>query len=87
MTTNVFDELHGVIAADTRWSTMLPSKWMVFLDEEKYPKLVIREDGTDKFGFLFAGEGLAIQTWKNWIKNPVSSIRPPSTHMAICVID
>jgi hypothetical protein len=87
VTTNVFDGISGVVAADTRWSTLTSSNWMIYIDEPNYPKLVIKEIGGDKYGFLFAGDGVAIQNWKNWLSSNQTTARPSALSMAICIVD
>lgn len=87
MTTNVFDGINGVVAADTRWSTLSPSKWMVYIDEADYPKLVLKDVDDDSYGFLFAGSGATIQSWKEWLNTDLNIPRPSAHSMAVCIID
>lgn len=84
MTTNVFDGVGGVVAADVRWSTLATdTKWMIYLDEPNYSKLVLKNN----LAFLFAGDGLAIQAWKDWLKIAPIAARPSANNMAISIID
>lgn len=89
MTTNVFDGVGGVIAADTRWSQQF-GNYLIYLDEPLYPKI----DFVDElYAFVFAGFGPAIQAWKDWIKVADQagdfdfSTQPSTDGISICIVD
>lgn len=62
MTTNVLDREAGLFATDSRWSQQ-SGRWLVFVDDTAFHKIEVSGDTA----FMFAGRGVAIQKWKDWI--------------------
>lgn len=84
MTTNVFDELNGVMATDSRWSIQHGS-YIIYLDDTGYEKILI----WNGYAIMFAGNGGRIQQWKDWImSNPKdASEQPPVEGICVCIVD
>ena len=66
MTTNITDIDAKQMASDSRWTISWPAelpKYVVRLDDSGCDKIVIYQG----LVFIFAGDGLLIQIWKDWL--------------------
>lgn len=67
MTTNVIDLLSGQIACDSRWSfESRQDNFVIYVDDTGFEKILSVGD----FAYTFAGNGLLIQKWKDWLRCP-----------------
>jgi hypothetical protein len=84
MTTNVFDGNAGLIATDSRWSISW-SKWVVYVDDVRFEKI----ERYLTSAFMFAGQGLKIQEWKNWIRSAPQddTSMPTCDGLSVCIVD
>lgn len=83
MTTNVYDANTGFVASDSRWSVPWGNK-VVYVDDANFNKIELHKD----IAFVFAGNGLKVQEWKNWIRTaPTSAIGMPDCDgMSVCMV-
>lgn len=61
------------------------SKWVVYVDDTRFEKVELYKD----VAFMFAGLGLRIQEWKDWIRSkPMNAANMPACNgMAVCMVD
>jgi hypothetical protein len=84
MTTNVFDGQRGVIATDSRWSMPWGSHRIIYVDDSQYDKIEL----FSSVAFVFAGKGVRIQAWKDWIRSGGGqSTKPTVAEMSICIVE
>lgn len=84
MTTNVVDNIAKILASDSRWSQRY-GNFIVYVDDTGFDKIEL----IDSSVFVFAGKGLQIQNWKNWIRSNPTDIdsRPSVDYISICIVD
>lgn len=84
MTTNVYDSLVGVMTSDSRWSVQ-HGKYLIYIDDARFEKIEKYQNSL----FMFAGDGIKIQAWKDWIRSaPTSGLnRPDCEEICICIAD
>jgi hypothetical protein len=84
MTTNVFDEVLGVMATDSRWSVQY-GEYIVYIDDSGYEKILICHN----HAVMFAGNGNLIQQWKDWMNSmPVDASNQPAVEgICVCIVD
>ena len=72
----------GVLATDSRWSQQ-QGRWLVYVDDTAFQKIEVSHDTA----FMFAGRGIAIQRWKDWIREggPEASI-PEFDGLCLCAV-
>ena len=61
MTTNVLDIQNNMMTSDSRWSVESTNA-IFFIDDTDFDKMCVNGDRA----FMFAGDGLLIQKWKDW---------------------
>lgn len=69
MTTNVFDSIAGVVSTDSRWSVRWGNQRLIYVDDTDFHKIEIVKNAV----FMFAGHGMRIQEWKNWLRSSPDS--------------
>lgn len=84
MTTNVFDEKTGVMATDSRWS-ISSGKYVLYVDDSGFEKIEIQQG----HAFIFAGNGIRIEQWRDWIRtNPEDdSMQPKEEGICLCIVN
>lgn len=83
MTTNVFDQASRMMATDSRWSMTFGSHRLVYVDDVRFDKI----ERYKEYAFMFAGNGMVIQRWKDWIRGtPVLQTMPTPDGIAVCVV-
>jgi hypothetical protein len=96
MTTNVFCKKSNVLASDSRWSFKITDQIgdteirstaaIAYVDDTGYDKICYDRDT----GYIFAGPGLVIESWKNWVASPdQDSIKRPAVALdfSMCMVD
>ncbi|WP_457443808.1 hypothetical protein [Roseateles sp. P5_E4] len=85
MTTNVFCEHGRMLASDSRWSVLSANNLLFFVDDTGFDKIEV----LTQWAFVFAGEGMGIQRWKDWIRSaPTSAAAMPAVDgVAVCIVD
>lgn len=89
MTTNVLDMQSLIMTTDSRWSAEV-GDLLFYLDDSGCDKISIR--GNNEYAFIFAGDGLIIQAWKDWIaSNQKGSTGMPAKKddplIAMCIVN
>lgn len=72
MTTNVTDVYGRIMAADSRWS-FVRDTFVLYVDVRGYSKVQVSAEG---YSFVFAGDGMLIDQWKQWICQPNRDLPP-----------
>ncbi|MGN8004340.1 hypothetical protein ACTJKQ_14250 [Acidovorax sp. 22279] len=83
MTTNVYDSKAGVMATDSRWSHQFGSR-IVYVDDAHFSKIEI----FGAWAIMFAGDGVKIQQWKDWIRSGPTdfSLMPDYDGICVCIV-
>lgn len=81
MTTNVCDVSVGMLTSDSRWSRET-GEWIIYVDDTGYDKIVFDA----KLAFLFAGDMVNIDAWKQWVVNGRTGPMPLSYLQRMSVI-
>ncbi len=89
MTTNVLDMQSLMMTTDSRWSAEV-GDLIFYLDNTGCDKISVR--GNNEYAFIFAGDGLVIQSWKDWIaSNQKGSAGMPAKKndplIAMCIVN
>jgi len=89
VTTNVIDLLTGASATDSRWS-FEKDNFVIFIDDVGFEKIV----SANGHAFTFAGNGVLIQGWKDWIEQRIGAKYPPvdpcvqgQPTVAVCIVE
>jgi hypothetical protein len=86
MTTNIYDQDARKLASDSRWSINSP-EFVLFIDDTGFDKIFSHSN----IVMMFAGDGMLIQLWKDWLVKPnIQSIPPVSngdSSIAICMVN
>lgn len=83
MTTNVFDRGVGSLATDSRWSQRY-GRWLTYVDDASFHKIEIAQTAA----FMFAGRGVLIQQWKDWIRSGAAQAQLPGFDgLCVCAVD
>lgn len=98
MTTNALDKKKLIVSSDSRWSFAYPNMQnpthVIYVDDTGFEKIVTSDVAT----LVFAGDGLLISGWKNWLKQdePDWDALPPTERdapgmglldISICVVE
>lgn len=78
MTTNAYDKNLGVMATDSRWSINYRD-YILYLDNTGYNKIEVIAD----YIYMFAGDGVKIQEWKNWLRSAPNPQTIPTDYKGI----
>lgn len=81
--------VRDIVACDSRWSidrTDDNDVWTfaIYVDHAEFEKIVLFRH---KVLFVFAGCGVEIQAWKDWISNEIKEDRPTPNNLAVCIIN
>lgn len=87
MTTNIYDRNVPKLVSDSRWS-IEGDTYITYIDDYGCDKILC----TESTAFMFAGSGLLIQAWKDWLQEKgKTEDRPPITEgelvIAICAVN
>ncbi|MDC6490923.1 hypothetical protein EIG75_16360 [Pseudomonas syringae] len=94
MTTNAFDRAKLMVTSDSRWSIPYPDDLspthVIYVDDTNFEKI----STSDKATLVFAGDGILIDEWKTWFKNPDFAALPRTDRVqdnvlydiSICVV-
>lgn len=88
MTTNV-TVVRNIIACDSRWSIDRSHdgdvwKFAIYVDDAQFGKIAVLDK---KAAFIFAGCGIEIQAWKDWIAGGATASRPEPNELAVCIVN
>lgn len=76
MTTNVLDLRNGIAASDSRWSVDTPDI-LAYVDDAGFDKVSEK----NRYVFLYAGNSLLIQKWKDYVESDGLTDKPTDTEM------
>lgn len=76
MTTNVLDLRNGMAASDSRWSVNAADV-LLFVDDVGFEKIAEQ----NRFVFLYAGNSLLIQKWKDYVESGGQTDKPTDDEM------
>lgn len=83
MTTNIYDQVAGILASDSRWSNLVEG-YLFYVDDAGYEKIV----NDTQLAALFAGTLDNIDRWKVWFISGREGPRPPvHKFLSVCLID
>ncbi len=88
MTTNIYDACARKLASDSRWSINRPN-FVIFVDDTGFDKIFTKNN----FAMMFAGNGMLIQIWKNWLSvdNPdlsrIPSVQMGTEAVVLCMVN
>lgn len=72
-----------MMATDSRWSMPFGSHRLVYVDDVPFDKI----ERYNEHAFMFAGKGVVIQQWKEWIRtNPDPALMPTFDGISLCVV-
>lgn len=73
MTTNIVDLESGLLTSDSRWSIQPTGlNFLIFIDDTNFDKIAIGHH--QNLAFIFAGNGMLIELWKNAVSTGTPAI-------------